>query len=227
MRATTAPLVAHVDDDGTVDSDWLELFVCLFAELPDDVAVIGGEIDPVWETSKPAWLTERMALFLSALSGHGKTARYLTHDECACEGNSCYRRDALVKAGGFPEKLGRAGSLLLSGEQVVESMIRKNGGAIYYDPRLVLHHFIHADRLNPLWLRRRLFWQGVSKCAIRDYQKQHDIPVMDEAFLNLPLKPQDWSFLDRDTSENLEENMFLFHCLGFVLAHSGIIPIER
>jgi len=157
LRATTAPLVANVDDDGTVDPNWLELFLALFVELGPDTAVVGGEIEPVWEIPKPEWLTENMQLFLSARSGLGNVARYLVEGESAREGNGCYRRSALEQAGGFPEELGRAGSSLLSGEHIVEARIRKNGGRVFYDPRIILHHFIHANRLRPLWLRQRFF----------------------------------------------------------------------
>jgi glycosyltransferase involved in cell wall biosynthesis len=226
MRYTTGPLLAHIDDDGTVSADWLERTVRHFREQGPDVAVVGGEIEPVWGAQKPTWLTEKMQWFLSAGSGHGKQARFLTHEECASEGNSSYRRSALEQAGGFPEELGRAGPNLLSGEQVIESRIRKNGGRIFYDPRIILYHYIHADRLRPLWLRHRLFWQGVSSYAIRQYQIRHGIPVTEQIGMNLPLRHEDWTFIDQDTPDNLEESMFHFHSLGLALALTGIIPIE-
>jgi glycosyltransferase involved in cell wall biosynthesis len=226
LRATTSQFLAHVDDDGTVSPDWLERTIGHFARLGPDVAVVGGEIEPVWGAPKPDWLTEKMQWFLSAGSGHGREARFLTHDECASEGNSTHRRAALVEAGGFPEELGRAGQLLLSGEQVVESTIRKNGGKIFYDPQIVLHHYIHADRLHPQWLRRRMFWQGVSSFAIRQYQIRHGIPVTEELLMNLPLEAKDWVFVERDTPNDLEQSMFYFHSLGLALALSGIIPVE-
>jgi len=48
-----------------------------------------------------------------------------------------------------------------------------------------------------------------------------------EAFINLPLKPQDWEFIKQDTPENLEESMMHFYGLGFALALTGIVPIEN
>ena len=226
LRATRAPLVAHIDDDGTVYPDWLERFISLFSEKGAAIAVIGGEIEPIWESPKPEWITPRMALFLSAGTGFGSKSRFLDGGESASEGNSCYRRSMLEQVGGFPDELGRVGSCLLSGEHAVESRLRKNGGQIFFDPKIILRHFIHADRLKPLWLRRRLFWQGVSSVAIRQYQIRHSLPVTKEAFINLPLKPEDWDFIAQDTPEKLEESMFLFYSLGFALTLTGILQIE-
>ena len=227
LRATTAPLIAHVDDDGTVGRDWLEIFVTRFAELGPDICVIGGEIEPVWGAPKPEWLTHKMEWFLSAATGLGPVARFLKDNECTSEGNNCFRRAALEQAGGYPETLGRAGSALLSGEQVIDARIRKNGGRVFFDPALILRHYIHAERLQPLWLRRRLFWQGVSSIAIRRYQIEHAIPVTEEAFIDLPLKEEDWGFVARDTPDDLEQSMLYFHSLGFTLALTGILPIEN
>jgi hypothetical protein len=226
LRATQAPLVANVDDDGTVYPDWLESYIARFAAQGSDTAVIGGEIEPVWEKPKPEWLTLPMELYLSSAAALGTEARFLIEGESARECNACYRRSALMQAGGFPEELGRIGSCLLSGEHAVEFLIRKNGGRIFFDPKIIMRHFIHADRLNPMWLRRRAFWQGVSAVATRHYQIKHKLPVTEEAFINLPLKTEDWSFLKQDTQDRLEESMFLFYSLGFVLALTDIMPVE-
>ena len=226
LRATTAPLIADIDDDAVAYPDLLQRYIDRFNELGPNTAVIGGEIEPVWGAPKPSWLTEKMQSFLTAGTGLGLTARYLVGDECLCECNSCYRRTALSEVGNFPEELGRIGACLLSGENVIESFIRKQGGRVFFDPDIVLRHYIHADRLNPLWLRQRFFWQGISGFAVRQYQIQHSVPVTGDAYLQLPLEREEWAFLGKDTSENLETSLFLFQSLGFALALTGIIPTE-
>ncbi len=227
LSATRAPLIAMVDDDEIVYPDWLEKFIARFDAFDSSVAVIGGEVEPIWAGAKPEWVTSRMELFLSAATGLGSEPRFLIEGESTFEGNSCYRRSVIEQAGGFPEELGRVGSCLLSGEHAVESYIRGNGGRIFFDPAIILRHNIHADRVRPLWLRRRLFWQGVSSAAIRFYQIRHNLPVTKEFFLTLPLKPENWDFIRNDTPDALEESMFLFYCLGFTLALTGIFPIDN
>lgn len=227
MENTKGAYLANIDDDGTVNPDWLELFLRNFAEVDPDVALVGGDIEPVWEAPKPEWMTHVMELYLSAATRLGSEPRFLNEDEPASEGNSCYRRTVLEKAGGFPEELGRAGSCLLSGEHIVETRVRQNGGRVFYDPRIILKHFIHADRLNPMWFRHRLFWQGISEYATREYSLRHGLPVSNETHLDIPFRPQDWKFVQGDTPENLEANMNSFRSLGFALAFTGIMPIKR
>ena len=227
LRATQAPLVAHIDDDGTVYPDWLERFIVRFAEFGEDVAGISGEIEPVWESPRPAWVTEDMLPPLSAKTTLGSEPRFLREDDWGMEGNCCYRRAALEYADNFSEQLGRSGTYLLSGEGTcLEHRIRKNGGRLFFDPEIVLRHFIHADRLRPLWFRHRYFWQGVSCVAVRRYKAKHGLPVDADKSLNLPLKKEAWAFIEQETTDNMEDSMIRFHDLGFVLALSGIIPIE-
>jgi len=227
LKHTSAPLIANVDDDGTVYSDWLERFVRCFEELGPQTAIVGGEIEPIWGAPKPDWLTPKMQCFLSAGTGLGTEPRFLNDFEYSSEGNGCYRRAALAAAGNFPEELGRAGTCLLSGENVVEAMIRKQGGRVFFDPAIILRHYIHANRLTPLWFRQRFFWQGISGVAVRDFQIRHEVPVTKDAYLILPLEPKDWAFINQDTSEDLEKSLFQFQSLGFALALSGLLPIGK
>ena len=37
-----------------------------FAEMPDDVAAVGGDVYPVWEAQRPEWLTDALLRPLSA-----------------------------------------------------------------------------------------------------------------------------------------------------------------
>jgi glycosyltransferase involved in cell wall biosynthesis len=226
IAATTAPLIANIDDDATADPDWLEKFLTRFAALPDDVAMIGGEIDPVWQAPPPDWLLPWMKGTLSAASNMGPVPRFIEPHEGLFEGNSCYRRAAFASVGNYPVELGRAGNLLLSGEGAIHSLIRAKGWRLYFDPAALIHHTIHADRLKPMWMRKRMFWQGISDYATHRYQTRHGLATVESLDVNLPLALSDWDFLAKDTAENLHASCMHFESLGFVLAMTGIIPVE-
>jgi glycosyltransferase involved in cell wall biosynthesis len=226
IEATSGAFIANIDDDATACPEWLESVLSRFAALPEDVAAIGGEIDPVWQAEPPAWLDERMKGLLSAASNMGPLPRYIEPPYGLFEGNSCYRRSALLSVGCYPVALGRAGGSLLSGEGAVTALMRHKGWRLFFDPAMLIHHTIHADRLTPNWLRKRLFWQGISDYAMHRYHQSHGINTVETIHMELPLKPEDWNFLNDPSAQNLSADLVHLECLGFVLAMSGLISVS-
>ena len=172
LELTNAPLAAFTDDDAIPSENWVESIVERFSQLPADVAVLGGEIDPIWESERPAWLTDSLLRPLSAWLGWDTVARNLRRDEWICEVNCCYRTEIIKKYGGFPETLGRKGELLLSGENYVNEQIFSDGFRAFFDPSIRVSHFIPANRVTVNWFLRRSFWQGVTASVCAEYDKQ-------------------------------------------------------
>jgi glycosyltransferase involved in cell wall biosynthesis len=227
IAATSTPFIATIDDDATAEPDWLERLLNRFAALPDDVGGIGGEIDPVWQAPPPPWLDARMKGVLTAASGMGTAPRFIDPQEGLFECNSCYRRAALEAAGCYPVELGRVGNLLLSGEGAVNALIRHKGWRLFFDPAVIVHHIIHAERLTPRWLRKRLFWQGISDYAMHLYYQRNGLTTVTAMNLDLPLKQSDWAFVNADTAENLSDSLTHFESLGFALAMAGLVDIDN
>jgi glycosyltransferase involved in cell wall biosynthesis len=121
VASTTAPLIAFGDDDATMPPDWLGRFLTRFDELGETVGKVGGQIDPVWGAPRPDWLIDRMLSMLSASAGHGTEAKFSDYPIVEC--NSCYRRSALIEAGGFPKNLGRIGTSLLSNDLTIHKLL--------------------------------------------------------------------------------------------------------
>jgi glycosyltransferase involved in cell wall biosynthesis len=225
IASTTAPLIAFGDDDATVGPDWLARFLARFEELGSELGKVGGEIDPVWGAPRPAWLLDSMLAMLSASSEHGKTAKF--SDYPIAEGNSCYRRDVLMEVGGFPKHLGRIGTSLLSNDLVIDWIIRAKGYKLFYDPAIILHHYIHPDRLTPKWLRRRYFWQGISDYAGILYLNKFGLTFGDTVKPALPLNISDWAFVNDETAtDQLEPSLIKLRWLGFVLTMTGLVQVD-
>jgi hypothetical protein len=212
------------DDDATMPPDWLERFLAHFAALGQRLAKVGGEIVPVWTAPRPDWLTDGMLPLLTASSGLGPKPGFSQEPLIEC--NCCYRREALLEAGGFPRDLGRSGNRLLSGDHAVDHIMVLKGWKLYYDPAIVIHHTIHAERLTPGWMRRRYFWQGVSDYAGRMYLKSMGVTVNQALRLDMPLDLADWSFTNDQNTPVTEAQLLKLHSLGLVLAMSGMIPVE-
>ncbi|MDE1900366.1 MAG: glycosyltransferase [Alphaproteobacteria bacterium] len=224
IEHTVAPLVVQGDDDATVPTDWLEKFIASFAALGPDIGKIGGDVIPVWGAPRPAWMTDAMLPLLTAASGFGTAPRFV--DEGLLECNGCYRREALAAAGHFPTTLGRKGNSLLSAEHAVDLVMHVAGWKLYYDPSIVIHHHIHADRMTPAWMRRRYFWQGVSDSAIYAYLRSKGFNINRGVAVDLPLNPAEWAFVNDVNTPPDEAHLNRLRSLGFILAQSGLLPTD-
>ena len=226
LRHATAPLISYTDDDAIVPENWVSLLVAGFSSLPSSVFAIGGEIDPVFECERPSWLTNEMLRILSAQLSWSDTPRFLQGDEWICEVNSAYRVEQLRKYGGFPEELGRQADLLLSGENFVNDVARRDGFLIYFDPGIRVSHFIPASRLTKDWFRRRSFWQGVTVSMFpRIAKSRYGFRYERLRQVRLPMSPSDWINLLSDEGEDTE---FMQNCggieeLGYFLGFANLI----
>lgn len=165
VNLSQAPLVAFCDDDAVVSSGWLEALVDVFQTEPT-AGVAGGPVIPIWPGAQPPWVHAWLKGFFTVVD-HGDRRRKLTGNEWLAGTNVAFRRDALLKAGGFDEKLGRRSTLLLSNEEIALSRrLAELGFGSFYEPKASVHHKVHADRVNHAWLRRRVAWQVISDALV-------------------------------------------------------------
>jgi glycosyltransferase involved in cell wall biosynthesis len=169
---SSGDIVAFTDDDAEPEASWLQRILARFREHPRDVGIVGGDVIPVWETARPEWLTDDLLRPLSAGLRWSTEPRLLRDGEWLVEVNAAYSKWVLAQIGGFPEHLGRAGEILLSGEGGVDRLIRRAGFKLYYDPAILVRHHIPASRLTRAWFRRRSFWQGVSLNLLHRYVEE-------------------------------------------------------
>jgi len=155
--------IAYLDDDARADAHWLESLVETFEEVKPEASAVGGRVWLDWHGEKPAWVhDEQLSLF--SFVDHGDDGHALRRDEYLVGANIAFQVSALKAVGGFDGKLGRQGSVLLSGEEAkVLHEINERGGTVYYEPAAVVWHSIHPSRKRPSWLLRRMFWDGASQ----------------------------------------------------------------
>jgi len=161
------PWIAYLDDDALARPGWAgQLAACLRAQ-PAKVALLGGRIDPRWPPGPPAPrdITPRWLLLLSCVrrAGRGRVAEGWD----VCGANLVVRKSALAAIGGFPESLGRVGSRLIGGEEsFVIERLQRDGLEARYDGAFRVEHCIEPERLTRAWLRRRAYWEGVTRVAL-------------------------------------------------------------
>ena len=159
LAVASGDLVAFVDDDATVAPDWARRISEPFAD--DDVGCVGGACVPAFASARPRWLSERLLQYAGITRFHERREVAARRDY-PFGANICFRREAF--GGGFPEHLGRTGSALLSGEEVVAiDRVLERGYRVVLEPGAVVHHLVAPERCRSSYFWRRLWWQGVTR----------------------------------------------------------------
>ena len=169
--ASQADFMAYIDDDGLAMPDWIERIQQVLMEHAAWPGVLGGRVLPVWEAPLPLWwpATLRGVLSIIEWEGRGEFRTAAVPSGLEPYGvNMIVQRLPLLEIGGFAERLGRFGGLLLSDEDVqVGWRLQDQGYSAWYDSRILVRHQIQAVRMRPEWLLDRLYWQGASAVATR------------------------------------------------------------
>ena len=177
VAAARGDVVAFIDDDALAGADWLAALLRAFAETPEAGAV-GGRVVPIWPQARPDWLHPWQEGYLSIVD-LGPEPRALQGHEWLAGTNIAFRTSILRELGPFPEHLGRFRDVLLGNEEIaLLARLRACGWRVQYDPRLVVLHHIHAERLTQAWLRRRIAWQAVADLLLDDDPDVADVPEL-------------------------------------------------
>jgi len=161
-HAAQGEILAFVDDDAIADPNWLESIVRGFETAIPRPGIIGGRVLPKWEIPLPRWVPAHVVIFLTILDW-GPEARPMAEGDLALGCNLAVTQAAMAAVGGFDERLGRRGKKLLSWEDLeLQQAVRAAGYSSRYEPAAVVHHLIPAERLTRRWMRKRVYWEGVS-----------------------------------------------------------------
>lgn len=170
-RAAGGDYVAYLDDDAIPEPDWVEQIERAIERHDPPPTVLGGRILPLWETELPSWWPARLRGVLSIIETEG-AGEFRSGDlPVSLEpygANMAVQRATILAVGGFDERIGRVGGLLLSDEDVQLAWRLQNAGhSVRYDGRITVCHSIRPGRLTPAWLLSRLYWQGASTVLTR------------------------------------------------------------
>lgn len=165
IKAVRAPWIGFIDDDELPTADWVKKAQALIARLPADCAACGGNVLPVSVKGKMPAIGPKWTAYLSTIDHAGEFDQ--TANPGFGIGHSVVRVAAIEAVGGFDSTLGRTGTSLLSGEEVL--LLRRladAGWRIWHSDTLTVSHLIEPERLTRDWVRRRAHWEGISVARI-------------------------------------------------------------
>lgn len=163
-------IIAFVDDDAVVSTDWVSEIVRVFSE---DESVIGvtGPITPLWQTDTAAdWVPPEFYWIFSCTGSSFNEKVEVRNGYCT---NLSFKKEAFQKVGLFDTGLGvkgrgRGGWQEPGGEETELAIRIKDitGKRIVYDPAVIVQHRVYAYRLSRNFISRRAFWEGYAKALL-------------------------------------------------------------
>lgn len=215
---SSAPYVAYLDDDAWAEPSWLENILRVFEEVCPSPAAVGGRVWLDWNGTSPSWLP-RKYWSLYTYTDHGEEG-FFVEGEYLVGANIAFRKDVLIKMGGFDTHLGRKGTSLLSGEEAaLLQELREKHFPIYYTPEAIVWHAVLKVRQRRRWLWKRMFCDGASQPFL-DYGKGRSrrfyVLVAYHDLRRLALFASKWleALVDRNREGRLANSFALVQRLG-------------
>jgi GT2 family glycosyltransferase len=164
VEHASADVVAFLDDDAVAEPTWLEA-LCRPYEAAEVVAV-GGRVDPRWDQARPSWFPAEFDWVVGCTYiGHapGGPVRNVIG------ANMSFRRDVILAAGGFDDRVGRVGRVP-SGCEETELCIRAQqqdpAAVVWYEPAALVTHRVRPERATFAYFAARCRAEGGSKAAV-------------------------------------------------------------
>jgi glycosyltransferase involved in cell wall biosynthesis len=161
LDASDRDVVMFVDDDALTPPGWALAHLSAY-EASDGVGATGGPVGLLWPSGRPAWITDDLTEWFSALDLGDEPGPFPgPHGPFGT--NMAVRRAAALAAGGFDPRLGRVGTNLVSREEAdLTRRLRDAGWSVRYEPAAAVVHQVLPERLARRWVLRRGWAQGIS-----------------------------------------------------------------
>jgi len=194
IAASTAPVLAFIDDDVMVGDEWLDAAA---APLLDgsDIEYTGGPVRPIWEAPRPPWLSaERGDLWGTIAICHYGAEPFVFEERkrVPLGANMAVRRRLFERIGGFDPMLGRSNGRHVLGQEVPEFLARARaaGARGMYVPSMIVDHHVPARRLTKAYFRKWWYGKGLSRSRLDALQPVTELGVdlrRARRFAGLPL----------------------------------------
>ncbi len=163
IRNAQGDLLVYVDDDATVNPEYLRTYSDFFTHHPEAVAA-GGPILPVYETEEPEWMTHYTRQLITGKLFLGNNQREFPRGAFPGGGNACYRKSVFDTVGLFNVELGRKGNSLIGAEEKdIFDKMTTHGMHFYYLPNAILYHIIPPHKLTQDYFDRLTYSIGLSE----------------------------------------------------------------
>jgi GT2 family glycosyltransferase len=164
-------VIAFIDDDAMATVDWLEGYAEAFQTIVPVPAMVGGMIEPDWETPTPRWYpAERQ--FLLGIYNIGNAMQPFPTKDLPIGANFAVQKSVVEEMGGFDTQVGFAASRknpMIAGEDSLLGLkVKAADYPIYYQPKAKVFHHINSAKLSRKYFFKRHFWEGVTHIVLEN-----------------------------------------------------------
>lgn len=171
VRTARGDIIAFIDDDVTVERDWLTTLKSTLDER-EDLSFVGGRVLPEWNGPPPSWLTPEHWSPL-ALLDYGPDELIISGERPRglLTANIAFRRTVFDEVGQFSPHLQRVKNMIGSMEDT-EFLLRvcRSGRRGLYSPRMIARAPVEVERLSKTYHRRWHTGHGHFYAVMRDPQ---------------------------------------------------------
>lgn len=166
IKESKGDILVYVDDDATVNPEYLKTYADWFESHPETDAA-GGPIIPHYETgSEPKWMTYFIKRLLTGYLYFGNKPGPFPGENYPGGGNAAYRSRVFERVGLYNVELGRNGNNLGGGEEKdIFDKMKREGMQFVYLPGAILYHSIPGYKLEPDYFNRLTTGIGQSERA--------------------------------------------------------------
>lgn len=166
VAAARGEIVAFLDDDARADRQWLAGLLSAYRD--PSVVGTGGLVEPRWRSRRPArWLPREFYWTIGCSYTGLPTEVAAIRNPIGA--SMSFRREAIVRAGGFREGVGRVGAVPLGCEET-ELAVRIAGASpafkIMHTPAARVDHLVTPERARWRYFTHRCWNEGRSKAAV-------------------------------------------------------------
>lgn len=158
-------IVAFLDDDAEAAEDWIAELLSPYAG--PEVVGVGGEVIPVWPDRRPDWFPIEFDWVVGCT--YGALPQDVHEVRNPIGANMGFRREVLLKLGGFREDLGRSATGASGCEETELSIrIRQDNpqARIVMAPQAKVRHQVSPARASGRYFLRRCYAEGRSKALV-------------------------------------------------------------
>lgn len=152
--------VAYIDDDAVAYEGWVSA-ICHFVQRRPEVGVFGGPFDAFYLSDPPGWFPAEYG----SLDLGSAERPIVIGKEWIIGLNMVFRKELLLRYGGFSDKLGMNGTTTAFGEEInLFLMMHEGGEQIYYVPSVRVRHLVRPEKTSLFYLVSAGYLSGRNHC---------------------------------------------------------------